>query len=84
MSGIGNLSPIGLSRYAGNASQSVIPIESISERAANAVNQQDNVDPMAAYMAQWNDANIKNDFLSRSMRLKMLSDVTTEIIRNSR
>ncbi|CAK8743611.1 hypothetical protein SODG_006747 [Sodalis praecaptivus] len=52
MNGIGSLSPSEQSRYAGNPSQAVNHIESIYDRAANAVNQQDNIDPLAAYMAQ--------------------------------
>lgn len=82
--GIGNLSPGGLNGYVGNPSQSVNHIESIYDRTARAVNHQDNIDPTAAYMAQKNDANIKNGFLSLTTRLKMLSDIVTEIIRNSR
>ncbi|WP_406705701.1 hypothetical protein [Sodalis sp.] len=42
------------------------------------------VDPLAAYMAQKNDANLKNGFLSLTTRLKMFSDIVSEIIRNSR
>lgn len=84
MNSIGSLSPSEQSRYAGNPSQAVNHIESIYDRAANAVNQQDNIDPLAAYMAQKNDANLKNGFLSLTTRLKMFSDIVSEIIRNSR
>lgn len=84
MSIFDNISMGGLNRYPGNSSQYGNHIESIYDRAANAVNHGDNIDPMAALAAQQQDASFKNYVIRETTMIKSRGDLTREIIRNMR